>query len=412
MIRLLDYQNRELGRYPDSMASLLDRQPRSEAAFKELDRLHRERLRLLCACGRVLHVVQREYPFLRRNPGQNSNGPECGLCESSIAHEEQSNGVNLARSPNVGLGFILATRVHREGRDEERRNEDRQDRNRPSNSIKYARGFSVVFNLMESAEFTSLASTMPWKKMWGCIHSQLEKISLHVDSHKRMADFCWMPGGFYRGGLKGLNDRLKAWDHPKIQAEGWIFAILPFLPEAEEISVSQISEAMRRKSENAGGDTYPPYKITVPRRNIATVGTSGPYFMLAAASINDQGRSEYRKPRIHRVLLQSIVGEHNPVAIESSFEAEIVKLLQKLQIAFIKPVFDDVEGLRPDFVLPKKKTLIEVQGMSSDEYIQHKKEIHRRLIESGHYAGFKLLTYDANQGENVSAFEKRLLNSI
>jgi hypothetical protein len=78
----------------------------------------------------------------------------------------------------------------------------------------------------------------------------------------------------------------------------------------------------------------------------------------------------------------------------------------------VKPVFDNAEGLRPDFVLPKEKILIEVQGMSSDEYRQHKREIHKRLIESQSYAGFKLLTYDANQGEKISSFEKRLLRCV
>ncbi len=152
--------------------------------------------------------------------------------------------------------------------------------------------------------------------------------------------------------------------------------------------------------------------MTVPRHNIATVGTSGPYLMLAAASINEEGRPEYRKPRIRRVLLQSIVGEHYPVPVESALEAEVAGLLKRRKIGFVKPVFDSAEGLRPDFVLPKERTLIEVQGMSSDEYRQRKREIHKRLIESQSYAGFKLLTYDANQGEKISSFEKRLLTCV
>jgi hypothetical protein len=78
----------------------------------------------------------------------------------------------------------------------------------------------------------------------------------------------------------------------------------------------------------------------------------------------------------------------------------------------VKPVFDNAEGLRPDLVLPKERILIEVQGMSSDEYRQHKKEIHKRLIESQSYVGFNLLTYDANQGEKFSSFEERLLSCV
>jgi hypothetical protein len=412
MIKLLDYQSRELERYPESLAELLERRPRSDEAIKELDRLHRERLMLLCNCGRILHVVQREYPFLRRNPGQNSTGPECPLCESSTAQGEHSAGASLARRQNVGIGFILATRTHLDGQDDFGENERQQKLGGVKNSLKYARGFSVLFTLMEGAGFTSLASTLPWKEMWGRVHDQLRNIPLHSHSHKSLADFSWTPGGFYKGGLKGLNDRLKAWDHPKIQAEGWVFAIITELPEADEILVSQVSEAMRRNSEAKGESVYPPYKITAPRHNMATVGTCGPYLMLAAASINEEGRPEFRKPCIRRVLLQSIVGEHNPAPVESSLEAEVVKLLQRRKIDFVKPVFDNAEGLRPDFVLPKERILIEVQGMSSDEYRQHKKEIHKRLIESQSYVGFNLLTYDANQGEKFSSFEERLLSCV
>jgi hypothetical protein len=356
-------------------------------------------------------VVQREYPFLRRNPGQNSTGSECPLCESSTAQKEHDDGAILARRQNVGIGFILATRIHLNGRDEFGESERLQKREGVRNSLKYARGFSVLFTLMEGAGFTSLSSTLPWTGMWARVHGQLEKITLHPQSDKRLADFCWMPC-FYKGGLNGLNDRLRDWDHPKIQPEGWIFAILPTLPETEEVLVSRIGWAMRRNDEANGKSVPPPHRLSVPRHQMAVIGRSGPYLMLAAVSINDEGRSRYRIPRVHRLLLQAIAGEHNPVAVESDHERQVVKLLQKRNIAFVKPVFDNAEGLRPDFVLPKERILIEVQGMSSDEYRQHKREIHKRLIESQSYAGFKLLTYDANQGEKISSFEKRLLSCV
>jgi hypothetical protein len=65
-----------------------------------------------------------------------------------------------------------------------------------------------------------------------------------------------------------------------------------------------------------------------------------------------------------------------------------------------------------DIVLPKEKILIEVQGMSSDEYREHKRRIHRQMIESHEYRGFKLITYGANRGENIEVFERRLLSCI
>jgi len=228
-----------------------------------------------------------------------------------------------------------------------------------------------------------------------------------------MADFCWMPGGFYKGGLKGMNDRLiEEWDHSDIQPEGWLFCVLAEPPESESVSVSAISDAMRRKNEAEGREIYAPYVFEIPKHNVAVVGRSGPYLALAAASANDKGSSSYRKPIFHRLLLQSIAGEHNPVPIESNYERETVFLLQRLEIPFEKPVFDDAEGLRPDFVLPKHRLIIEVQGFNSDEYRERKKQTHQRLRESTTYRGFGLVTYDANYGQSLSEFEMILRSSL
>jgi hypothetical protein len=89
-----------------------------------------------------------------------------------------------------------------------------------------------------------------------------------------------------------------------------------------------------------------------------------------------------------------------------------MKPLQIKQIDIVKPFFDNADGLRPDFVLPKEKMLIEVQGMSSDEYREHKMRIHKQMIESQQYRRFKLITYDANRRENIAVFGRRLLSYI
>ena len=110
---LLDHKNQKLGLCPERIVDLLERRPRSDGAIRALDRMHRERLRLRCECERVLHVVQREFPFLRRNPGQNSGGGECGLCDASRHYESQSAGVSAARRESAGIGFILSMPNHR-----------------------------------------------------------------------------------------------------------------------------------------------------------------------------------------------------------------------------------------------------------------------------------------------------------
>lgn len=411
---VLDHKNQRLGDCPQRIVELLERRPRSDEAIAELDRLHRERSRLLCECGRVLHIVQREYPFLRRNPGQNPEGEDCRLCEASRHYESQSAGASAARRARPGVGFILATRTHPEGSDERREEADRRRRaGAGSGSLKYARAFGVFFSLMEGAGYTSLASRLPWNEAWGRLHDQLTRMQIHPESRKTLADFCWMPGPFYKGGLKGMNDRMIAeWDHPDIQPEGWLFFILAEPPESETVSVSKISDEMRRKNEREGKEAPTPYVFTVPKHNVAVVGRSGPYLALAAASANDKGSTPYRKPIFHRLLLQSIASEHNPVPVESSYERETVLLLQRLGIPFEKPVFDDAEGLRPDFILPKHRLIVEVQGLNSDEYRERKKQTHQRLRESPTYRGFNLITYDANDGQPLSEFERRLRSLV
>lgn len=409
----LDHKNQKLSICPQRIVDLLERRPRSDEAIAELDRLHRERRRLLCECERILHVVQWEFPFLRRNPGQNSGGVECGLCEASRQYESQSTGVSAARRERSGVSFILATRTHPEGCNGEKGETDRGLTRNAGGGLKYARAFGVFFSMMEGAGFTSLASSLPWNEAWGRLHDQLTGIHLHPESRKTLADFCWMPGGFYRGGLKGMNDRLLAeWDHPEIQPEGWLFAIVEEPPESDSVSISAITSAMRRKNEVQGKEVYPPYVLTVPKHNVAIIGRTGPYLALAAASVNDKESTPYRKPIFRRLLLQSIAGEHNPVPVESSYERETVFLLQRLKVPFRKPVFDDAEGLRPDFVLPNHRLIIEVQGFNTDDYREKKKLIHQRLLDCPGYDRFELITYDPNDGQSLKDFENNLRSSI
>lgn len=117
-VTLLDSKNQTIGVYPKRLVEILERRQRLKEAIAALDRLPRERRRLLCECSRTLRVVQREYPFLRRNPGQCSDGVECGLCEAARDYEVQS--ASASSSERAGVSLILATRNHPEGSEEEK----------------------------------------------------------------------------------------------------------------------------------------------------------------------------------------------------------------------------------------------------------------------------------------------------
>lgn len=300
-IMLLDSRNREVGIYPHHLAELLERQPRSDSGIEELERLHRERSRLLCKCGRVLHVVQREFPFLRRNPGQSVQGQECGLCMGAREYGAQIKGPGEARCLS-GIGFVLATRTHLNEQPAEQGNAPESSGRRTT--FKYARGFSILFTLIDQAGFTSLSTTLPWREMWGRIYDQLKSTPLHPRSDRSFADFAWMPGGFYQGGLRDLNNRmLEDWNHPDIQPEGWVFSMIPEMPNPSEIPIYSKSMAKRRSAEQNGETVYPPYRIEVPPYCIAPVGLSGPFLAFAIGSAMDEGDPKFRKPHFHRLLL-------------------------------------------------------------------------------------------------------------
>src|SRR5918998_1713320 len=81
---LLDSKNQTLETYPQELVELLAEGALSPDARRELDRLHRQRRRIKCADGVIRHVVQRAYPFLRVNPGQERvERGGCALCENT-----------------------------------------------------------------------------------------------------------------------------------------------------------------------------------------------------------------------------------------------------------------------------------------------------------------------------------------
>jgi hypothetical protein len=93
--------------------------------------------------------------------------------------------------------------------------------------------------------------------------------------------------------------------------------------------------------------------------------------------------------------------------VESDYERRAAMLLRRLGLPFRKPVFSSDDGLRPDFVLPKHRVFIEVQGMDDDEYRAHKAEMHREIARR--YPSWRLVTWNPNDGEELEGLETKLL---
>lgn len=406
-VSLLNWQNQEIDNYSPDKIELLINAPFSNEAHDELDRLHRARYRLRCECMRILHVVQWTYPFLRRNPRQKKKGPQCALCESDSLSNSRAGSFTVPEEES-GIGLILATRQHQKKSSDKTRVKGSSG---GTHKQKYQRAFTVLYTLMERAGFTSLCSPLNWGEIWERMNRQLQVVALHHESSHSLADFAWLPGSISTGGLAGLNRRMRVqWDHPKMKAEGWVFGILQEPPSGGEVKLYASCTSMRRSLESNGSQVFS-YNFQIPRYSMTKVGRTGPYFMLAVCSPDLEGNPQYTKPNFHRLILQSILSEKCPIPVESNFEREVAVLLLRRQLPFRKPVFSR-EGVRPDFVLPQHEVIIEVQGMNDEEYRERKQVIHERIRSSESYARFRLVTYDANEGENLSDFESKLMRLL
>lgn len=408
-VYLLNQHNQNIGDYPANKIDLLINAPFSQEAEDEFDRLHRSRYRLRCECPRIMHVVQWSYPFLRRNPKQSKGDPECGLCESNGA--SNGRGTFAVSKESSGIDLILATRRH--SRTPPPKKPPTKGSGHPSHKQKYQSAFTVLYTIMERCGFTSLSSALDWNDIWNRVHQQLQTAPLCHQSSRSLAAFAWMPGRIYEDGLRGLNRRMhNDWDHPKMKAEGWVFGILQDSPIGGEVKLHPLSTSMREALQARGSVVFSPYHFQVPRHNVAKVGRTGPYLVLALCSTNSEDDPHFAKPTFHRLILQSILDERHPLPIESRFEGEVAELLISRRISFHKPVFLDSERIRPDFILPQERIVIEVQGMNDDYYREHKRVVHQRIEMSETYRGFKLLTYNANDGETLKGFEEKLMASL
>jgi hypothetical protein len=248
------------------------------------------------------------------------------------------------------------------------------------------------------------------------VFTEIEIPAFDPSAPKTIADFAWMPGGIYPGGLTDLNTRLlRNWPAGKYKAEGWIFAVLDSVSWTHDGCLVKIPrlhpvvEAMyRRRGESVGA----PYGFYVPSHKTVRVRCPGPYLVLIVCSADEVDSPYGTRPIAHRLLIQPIAHQTYPVPVESQYERDVALLLQRKRLRFLKPVFPDSEGLRPDFILGANRIIIEVQGMKLKEYHNTKEEIHRRMMASPRYASYRLLTYRPCDGQTLASFERELMHVV
>lgn len=291
--------------------------------------------------------------------------------------------------------------------------------------VRYASGYAHMLSIWERCGFTEYAPTtsrakgkpcldgnIRWTDLWKRVDAELSKIELWEktnDERHTIAYFSWFPGGLRRGGMVEVNRRICAdWGHPVFESEAHIWAIFDEVPKTSLVKIPQITERMAERLRAHSKEPLPAFELEIPCQSIAVIGGTAPYLALAIGSDNRAGNYMYAKPSMHRLLLYAVASSAFPVPVESSHERDVVLYLRDCQIPFVKPVFDDEDGLRPDFRLPDHKTVTEVQGMNMEEYRERKEKIHRRLMSSARYHGWRLMRYDPNEGERLGEFKKKL----
>lgn len=394
----------------------------------------RREVHVRCGCGCVMHVVQGKRLFhLRRNPRRRTGEgeeprqtlrTECDLCRT-VRERQRSREYHVGRLPRPAepTGLILHSRRISKG--EQNRKPRRGGGGGGKVGKKYASAYAHMLGVWERCGFTryvpastgvvegpALRSDMRWKDVWERLDNELAGSELWDAAggvNNTSAYFAWMPGGRRRGGMVEVNRRLiNDWRHPEFEPETQIWTMLEEVPKSETVMIPQVTSSMAEKQRREGMMPLEPYKRDVPRHLLKVIGGTPPYLALVVASDNRTRKLEYAKPEPHRLVLYSIASPFFPVPVESSHEREVALHLRAEGVIFVKPVFEDAEGLRPDFELPKQKVLIEVQGMNLDEYRESKEETHRKLMDGDRYKGWRLVRYDPNEGERFEEFKRRL----
>lgn len=392
---------RESRRYSSENAQLLADDLGSNAAQAELGRLKNQGRYLRCPCGRELHVHTSKSGslFLQRNPGQTEVPAEanCALCASDWRTRETRG--RKGRRPEGGqatMGLILRTRTPAGG-----------TRGTGAGGVRGSGGgrgggqhkpsiFGVVWTLLDESRLLGLSGALTPVQIWRRVYDVLDRTPLDasVADHPVLSSISWVPSGIVKGGLSELNSRLsKGWTHPRYRAEVWTFGIISELTPSEEEETTVVIP----------NGSYQ-VRIQVPSQSISAVGTSGPYFALAVGSPD----SNTMYPIYHRLALQAVARPDCPVPVESGHERDVVALLQELGIPFVKPVFEDDQGFRPDFVLHRHRAVLEVQGLNTEAYRERKGRRLRELEDAVRERRRTLLTYDPNDGETIEDLRAKL----
>ncbi len=353
-----------------------------------------------CRCGRILHVVERKnLHFLRRNPKQDFDDEiQCEICTFEIQPGKYRGGKNPYQPAPYGLLLRVKPEATGDGDGEGRTAVD---------SIKNKLMFSTLHRMAVEAGWGTFEPTITptgkqaHSEFWNPFQEILRKIRIPRTSQS-MADFSWVPLKLYSGGMRGLNDRLKTWTRIDLPPECWLFAEMMNSP-AEGTAYFFPSPTVELNPR------YKPYRATFEPTSIGRIGTVGPWLLFGVGARNDFDDQQFALPIWKKCALQMIVANDWPMPIENTGERSLALKLRETGIGFVKCLFDDRWGLRPDFAIPSMNTLIGVDSSPEPEIREVKQNVIRRLRQV--YSNRRVLVWEAFSGEPLEDFIEIVLKN-
>lgn len=381
----------------DEEVAFLERHPDLPNSQNWMSEVRISRQLISCHCGRLLHVVERkELYFLRRNPNQDFDDEvQCEICTFEIQAGKYRGG----REPYQPNGYSLLLRVQ-----PERSGDGDGEKRAHTETIKNKLMFLTLHRLMTESDLTLYA---PGKTptgsnahflFWTRFKTALGRIKV-PRTRQTMLEFSWLPLKDFSGGLKGLNDRLLNWERLDVPPEAWLFAQMLNSP-VENTAFFYSSPVIESKPR------FKPYRAVFKQDAMSRIGTVGPWVLFGVGTHNSYDDPDFALPTFKKAVLQMIVANDWPMPVENSSERELALALRERNVPFVKGVFDDNCGLRPDFAIPDSGTLIIVDGSPVEEVRQEKLKVLNRLKQV--YRDRKIFLWEAFGGQELDDFLKEI----
>ncbi len=273
---------------------------------------------------------------------------------------------------------------------------------------KFTTAFSLLWTLMERAGWNAYkGGPVPsLAEQWDALYGAAAGLKIPAIG-KSYADISWMPiPSKYVDRNETLQSHvLQNWESATYEPEGYAFFFTEEFPDLGRISTlcgDYITVAERARTDAR----IPQYYANIARDRMLRRGLTGPYINLLVGRI-ERGEPDASPLNALRHVAQAVLDENWLMPVESNYEREAAWLLQDLGIPFTKPLFA-AGDMRPDFILPQARVVLEVQGMTTPEYLRDKPLVLARVRDWCKRKGMTLEEWNPNKSEPISVLKEIL----